>query len=60
LLFEHFFAQGQNAKRDELAVEIFALTRDHVERVVLKTLPGLKDKIHAGNPDAGYKPAPLT
>jgi hypothetical protein len=24
LLLEHFFAQGQHAKRDELAVEIFA------------------------------------
>jgi hypothetical protein len=24
LLLEHFFAQGQHARRDELAVEIFA------------------------------------
>jgi hypothetical protein len=60
LLFEHFFAQGQHAKRDELAVEIFAFARYHLERVVLKTLPLLKDHIHADNPNAGYKPARLT
>jgi hypothetical protein len=61
LLREHFFAQAQHAKRDELAVEIFALaTKDQVERVVLNTLPVVEDRIHAGIADAGYKPARLT
>jgi hypothetical protein len=57
LLLEHFFAQGQHAKRDELAVEIFALTRkNHVERVVLNPLPVLEDRIHAGTPMPAINP----
>jgi hypothetical protein len=39
-----FFAQGQHAKRDELVVEIFALTRNHVERVVLKNIASAEDR----------------
>jgi hypothetical protein len=38
LLLEHFFAQGQHAKRDELAVEIFARRKNLVKRVVLNAL----------------------
>jgi hypothetical protein len=52
LLLEHFFAQDQHAKRDDLAVEIFASVRKYqIERVVLARRQTVEDKFAGGIAD---------